>query len=107
MTVEPPSGLTIARHRRHGRLRVLGVTLKGATAKALTLSRGHLLITLRRAAAKVTVTLGRSALHESPGLRRKAERKKLSSLRLTVVTRDAKGKRVTLHTQIRKLGLPG
>lgn len=51
--------------------------------------------------------IGRQALRESRGLRTKAQHSKVSSLRLSVLVRDAAGTRVTLRTQIRKLGLPG
>jgi hypothetical protein len=107
LTVQAPAGLAFVRRRQHTRLRVVGVSLRSAGLKAVSLSRGRLLITLRKPVSAVTVTIGRSALHESRSLRSKAQHAKLKSLRLTVSTRDAKGTLATLRTQIRRLGVPG
>ncbi len=106
LTVQAPAGLAFVRQRQHKRLRVIGVSLGSAALKAVSLSHGRLLIVLRKPASAVTVTIGPRALRESPGLRSKAQHVKLKSLRLTVSTRDAKGGRATLTTQIKRLGLP-
>jgi hypothetical protein len=107
LTVQTAAGLTVVRRRVHRKLTIAGVSLKGAKLKSLSLSHGKLVITLRSAASAVSVTLGRTALRESPGLRSKAQHSKVKSLRLVVVTRDAKGANATLRTQITRLGLPG
>jgi hypothetical protein len=107
LTVAAPPGLTFVRRRQHKRLRVAGVSLKGAKLRSVSLARGRLLIRLDKPMSAVTVTIGRPALRESRGLRAKAQHAKVKSLRLTVVTRDDKGKSTTVRTQIRKLGLPG
>ncbi len=107
LTVSKVSGLTFVRRRVHKRLRVVGVTLKGAKLKSVSLVDGRLLIKLARPTRAVTVTIGRKAVRESRGLRTKAKHSKVKKLALTVVARDTKGKRTTLHVQITKLGLPG
>jgi hypothetical protein len=107
LTVGAVPGLTFVRRRVHKQLRVIGVTLKGAKLKSVSLAHGRLLIKLVKPASAVMVTIGRKALRESRGLRTKAQHSKVKKLAVTVVTRDAKGKRTTLHVQITKLGLPG
>jgi hypothetical protein len=107
LTVQTAAGLRFVRSRAHNKLRLVGVTLKGARLRSASLSHGKLVITLRSAAKRVTVTVGRKALLETPGLRSKAQRSKVKALRLVVVARDAKGKSVTLRTQVTRLGLPG
>jgi hypothetical protein len=106
ITVATVPGLTFVRRREHKQLRVVGVTLKGAKLKSVSLAHGRLLIKLAKPAGAVTVTIGRQALRESRGLRTKAQHSKVKKLALTVVTRDTKGKSTTLHVQITKLGLP-
>jgi hypothetical protein len=107
LIVQAPAGLAFVRQRQHKRLRVVGVSLRSTGLKAVSLSHGRLLITLGKPVSGVTVTIGRSALHESRSLRSRAQHAKLKSLRLTVSTRDAKGALATLRTQIKRLGLPG
>ena len=96
LTVRKLPGLTFVRQRVHKRLRVVGVTLKGAKLKSVSLSHGRLLIKLTKPASAVTVMVGRKALRESRPLRTKAQHSKVKSLALTVVTRDAKGKNTTV-----------
>lgn len=107
LTVGTVPGLTLVRRREHTHLSVVGVTLKGATLKSVSLAHGRLLIKLVKPARAVTVTIGRKALRESRRLRTRAEHSKVEKLALTVVTRDTKGKRTMIHVQITKLGLPG
>jgi hypothetical protein len=106
LTVRAVPGLTFIRQRVHKRLRVVGVTLKGAKLKSVSLSHGRLLIKLTKPASAVTVMVGRKALRESRALRTKAQHSKVKSLALTVVARDAKGKSTTVHLKITNLGLP-
>jgi hypothetical protein len=98
LTVELPAGLGFTRHREHRRLVFTGVRLIGAQIKSLSLSHGHLVITLRRPASRVTVKLAPSALHESAALRSRAS--KLHSLRLIVIAQSTSAKRWTIRTQL-------
>jgi hypothetical protein len=105
LTVELPSGLSFARHRVGMRLRVTGIVLKGATARSISLSHGHLVITLRKPMRTATVQIKALALKESTVMKAKAKAKKLKSLRLVVIAKNTMGKRTTIHVQVRKLGL--
>jgi hypothetical protein len=102
-TVELPAGLSFVSHRSGHRTTVRGVRLSGARIKSLALSHGHLVVRLRSAVARVRVTVGSAALRESAALRARAKR--IKSLRLTVLTLNAKGKRTTIHVQIKHPGL--
>ena len=84
-----------------------GVTVKGAKLASAKVSGGKLVVTLKAAAKKATVKVGPKALKESAGLEKKASagKKKLKSLKLTVVARNASGKRTTIHVSATKLGL--
>lgn len=105
LTVELPSGLSFARHRVGKRLRVTGISLKGAKVRSITLSHGHLVIALRKAVRTVTVQVKASALRESAVLKARAKAKKLKSLRLIVIAKNTKGTRTTIHVQVKQLGL--
>jgi hypothetical protein len=105
LTVELPSGLSFARHRVGKRLKVTGISLKGAKVKSITLSHGHLVITLRKAVRTVTVQIKSSAVKESAVLKARAKAKKLKSLRLIVIAKNTKGKRTTMRVQVKQLGL--
>ena len=105
LTIELPRGLSIIAHRAGGRLTINGVRLAGGAIKSLSLSHGHLVITLKRAVSSVTVTLTGAALRESAGLRTKAKAGKLKRLALTVIAQNTKGRRSTVHVQVTHLGL--
>lgn len=104
LTVELPSGLSFARHRVGKRLKVTGISLKGAKVKSLRLSHGHLVITLRKAVSAVTVQIKPLALKESAVLKARAKAKKLKRLPLTVIAKNTKGKHTTIHVQVKQLG---
>ncbi|HEX4008823.1 MAG TPA: hypothetical protein VHX62_02375 [Solirubrobacteraceae bacterium] len=102
-TIELPGGLSFVAHRSGRRATVRGVRLSGARIKSLALSHGHLVVTLRSAVSRLRVTVGSAALRESAALRARAKR--IKSLRLTVLTTNAKGKRATIHVEIKHPGL--
>ncbi len=105
LTVALPSGLSFTRHRVKKQLKVTGVSLSGAAIKSLALSHGHLVITLKKAAAKVTVKLSPSSVRESSATRSRAEKKKLKSLKLKVTVRNAKKKTRALTVTVTNLHL--
>lgn len=107
LTVALPKGLSFTRHRVHKKLTVTGITVKGAKVKTLSLSGGRLHITLRKAVAGLTVTIGSTALKESGALRSRAQHGKVKSLKLTVTTLNTKHKKSTVSLKITKLGLAG
>ena len=89
LTVSLPKGLTVTSKRSHGQ-RTVAVRLKGAKLKSARLSGGKLVITARKPAHRLTVTL--TALRATASLKAKARAKKLTGLQLRVVVRNAKGK---------------
>jgi hypothetical protein len=103
-TIELPRGLRFVRHLGK-RLTVSGISVSGAKIKSIALQHGHLVVTLRRAVASTILSVSPRALGESAGLRSQAKHRKLKSMKVIVLIRDAKGKltRVTLH--IRSLHL--
>ena len=109
LTVALPSGVSLVRHRVHGKLTLTGISLKGGTLKSATVSKGRLVITLKKAVSSVTVTVKPAALKESAALKAKAtaksKKKRLASLKLTVITTNTKGKHATVHVLIKSLGL--
>jgi hypothetical protein len=105
VTVELPKGLSFRTHTIHKRRHVLGLAVKGAKLKSARMSKGHLVLTLRRPVASATVTISSKGLRESAALHRAAVHKKLKRLRLTLVVRTSAGKSRTLHVSIKHLGL--
>jgi hypothetical protein len=105
LTVELPHGLSVISHGPRRRPPITGVRLRGGAIRSLTLSHGHLVITLKRAESSVTVILGRTALRESAALVNQARRHKLKRLALSIIAWNAKGRRTTVHVTITHLGL--
>jgi hypothetical protein len=101
VTVGLPAGLSFVRHRVDKQLKVTGVSLRGAKIKSLALSHGHLVITLRKPSAAVTLTLGSLSLKESAGLRTQARRNRVKSLKLTVIVRNARHTSKTLRLKVK------
>ncbi len=105
LSVVLPKGLSIIAHRAGQKVTIKGVKLKGGAIKSLGLSRGHLVITLKRPVSSVTVTLTGRALAETAKLRAQAGQHKLKRLPLTVIAENAKGRRTTIHVRVTHLGL--
>jgi hypothetical protein len=79
--------------------------VRGGAIRSLSLSHGHLVITLKHSVSGVTVTLSSTALKESAALRAQAAHHKLKRLALSVTAQDAKGRRTTIHVRVTHLGL--
>lgn len=103
LTIELPPGISFVRRQAQHKLEVTGVSLTGAKLKSLSISHGHLVITLRKAVLSLTVKISTSALAESTTLKSKA--KQLRSLLLTVITENTSAKRTTIRVRITSLGL--
>ena len=99
LTVKLPKGLKAVTRRTHGKRTVRHVVVKGAKLRSATVSHGALVIALRKAAKRTTVTLRRGALAETGALAAKVRRKHVRSLPLTVVVHNAKGKRTRLRVK--------
>ncbi|HZE03902.1 MAG TPA: hypothetical protein VE127_01690, partial [Solirubrobacteraceae bacterium] len=97
LTVTAPSGLRFITHRVHRHRTITGVSASRARIRSRALRHGHLAIALRRAVARLGLKITHGALRESPALRRRVRHRRLKRLTLTVLIRDARGHRSTLH----------
>jgi hypothetical protein len=104
LTVELPNGLSFVRHGSAKHPKVTGVSLKGAKVKSLKLSRGHLVITLKKAVRSLTVNLTTTSLTENSALAASVKSGKVKSLPLIVIATNAKHHRYTVRYMIRHLG---
>jgi hypothetical protein len=84
VTVKLPKGLSFRGHKVHHAQLVRDVAVKGAKLRSAALSHGRLVLTLRRATRRATVTLGPGSLRESKALQAKARAHKLTAMRLHV-----------------------
>jgi hypothetical protein len=107
--VKLPKGLSFRSHKVHKKAVIKGLSVKGGKLKSATVRKGQLAITLKKAAKAVTVTVKPAGLKESRALLAKAKSKsaskRLKSLKLTVVARNAKGKRTTIKVSVKHLGV--
>jgi hypothetical protein len=104
LTVELPKGLSFIRHGSAKHPKVTGVSLKGAKLKSLKLSRGHLVITLKKAVRSLTVNLTTTSLTENSALAASVKSGKVKSLPLIVIATNTKHRRYTVRYTIRHLG---
>ena len=94
-TIKLPRGLSFVRHRLHGHLKLLGVALKGAKIKSLSLKHGALLVTLRAPVNTLSAKIGSRGLKESAALKSAAKHHRLKRLQLTVLLTNTTGKSIT------------
>jgi hypothetical protein len=73
MSIGLPRGLSFSLRKRGG------LSLSGAKLKALKISQGRLVITLRKSAARVGVTITAPLLRESAGFERKVKRRQITT----------------------------
>jgi hypothetical protein len=99
-TIKLPRGLSFAAVRRHGRLRVSGVSVTGARVRSVVFSHAHLIVTLRRAVRRLSVKLGPRALKETRALKRAAKSGRIRQLTVTIVIKDAAGHATTVPLRI-------
>jgi hypothetical protein len=101
-----PAGLGFISHRVGTRIVVRGVHVSGGRGVSLSLSKRHLVITLRTATASLLVRIGPGALRESPALKRKSRAHRLPRLFLSLLASNAAGKRaaVRVHLDITRAG---
>lgn len=94
LTVELPRGLSFTARGAHK----TKVSLKGAKAASTAFAHGHLVITLKRAVAGLSVQL--RSLAEAAALKGSAKHHHLKSLKLKVIVTTAAGKRTTLTAPV-------
>lgn len=95
-----PRGLSFISHRVGTRIVVRGVHVSGGRGVSLSLSNGRLVITLRKAAARLLVKLDSRALKESPALKRQAHAHRLPRMFLSLIIANTTGKRTTVRVQL-------
>ena len=100
-----PAGLDFVLGRVHHRLRILDVRVAGARVRSLSEQNDLLFIRLRSPVARVTVKIGHRALRESLGLALRARHRRLHSLTVGVIVRDAAGSPTSLTLKITRLHL--
>jgi uncharacterized membrane protein YgcG len=92
LTIVVPSGLGLKHGRRHHP--GTRVSVAGAKLKSVVFSHGRMIITLRQAAARVTVTV--RGLTVTAKLARSVAHHRVRRLAIAIVTKDAKGTRTLL-----------
>jgi hypothetical protein len=80
---------------------IKGLSIKGGKAKSVALKRGKLVITLKKAASRVTITVGGPLVSESKGLQTKVKKHKVKTLKFTLKVTDAKKVATTLSLKAR------
>jgi hypothetical protein len=78
-----------------------GLGIKGATAKSVALKGGKLLITLKKAAGKFTISLSGPVLTESGSLQTKVKKHKVKTLSVTLKVTDAKHTSTTVPLKLK------
>ena len=99
LTVKLSGGLSFIRHRVGKRLKVTGVALTGAKIRSLAITRGGLVIKLRKSSASFRVKLT-SVLHETTALAARASSGKKVSLRMALTTVNTRHKSRTVRKTI-------
>jgi hypothetical protein len=80
---------------------IKGLGIRGAKAKSVAIKRGKLVITLKKAAGRLTITVGGPLVSESKSLQSKVKKHKTRTLRFSVKATDAKHKSTTVALKLR------
>jgi hypothetical protein len=80
---------------------IKGLGVVGGKAKTVAIKRGKLVITFKKPAGKVTITVSGPLVSESKGLQTKVKKHKVKTLKFTLKTTDAKHKATTLSLKLR------
>jgi hypothetical protein len=80
---------------------IKGLGVSGASAKSVAIKAGKLVITLRKAAAKVTLSLSGPILTESKALRTRVKKHKVKTVTVTLKVTDAKHTTTSVPLKLR------
>ncbi len=80
---------------------IKGLGIVGGKAKAVAIKGGKLVITLKKASGKLTLTVSGPLVSESKSLQTKVKKHKAGTLKFTVKTTDAKHKSTTLSLKLK------
>ena len=96
LTISAPSGVKFVKSRRLSHY----IKISGAKLKSVKLSHGRLIVTLRKAASKVSVVIQAAALNVSRSLEKKFAKHRIKTLNLKVVATFANKKHVTVGAKV-------
>jgi hypothetical protein len=80
---------------------IKGLGLAGGKAKTVAIKNGRLVITLKKAAGKLAITVSGPLLSESKGLQTKVKKHKTKTLKFSLKVNDAKHKATTLSLKLK------
>jgi hypothetical protein len=80
---------------------IKGLKVTGGKAKSVAIKGGKLVVTLKKAARTVTLTVGGPLVSETTGLQTKVKKHKVKTLKFTVKATDAKHKATTVALRLR------
>jgi hypothetical protein len=100
VSVKLTPGISFIKHKVGKKMKVTGVSLSGAKIKSLAISKGRLVIKLRKASSSFRVKLT-SVLHEDGALIADAAKGKKATLHLSLIARNTRNKSHTISKSIK------
>lgn len=100
VSVKLTPGISFIKHKVGKKMKVTGVSLTGAKIKSLAISKGRLVIKLKKASTSFRVKLT-SVLHEDGALIADATKGKKATLHLSLVARNTRNKSHTIKKTIK------
>jgi hypothetical protein len=100
VSVKLTPGISFIKHKVGKKMKVTGVALTGAKIKSLAISKGRLVIKLKKASTSFRVKLT-SVLHEDGALIADATKGKKATLHLSLIARNTRNKSHTIKQTIK------
>jgi hypothetical protein len=100
VSVKLTPGISFIKHKVGKKMKVTGVSLTGAKIKSLAISKGRLVIKLKKASTSFRVKLT-SVLHEDGALIADATKGKKATLHLSLIARNTRNKSHTIKKTIK------
>jgi hypothetical protein len=100
VSVKLTPGISFIKHKVGKKMKITGVSLTGAKIKSLAISKGRLVIKLRKASTSFRVKLT-SVLHEDSALIADAAKGKKATLHLSLISRNTRNKSHTIKKTIK------
>jgi hypothetical protein len=100
VSVKLTPGISFIKHKVGKKMKVTGVSLTGAKIKSLAISKGRLVIKLKKASTSFRVKLT-SVLHEDGALIADATKGKKATLHLSLIARNTRNKSHTIKQTIK------
>jgi hypothetical protein len=99
VAIKPSSGLTFKCVKSGKSCK--GLSIAGAKVKSAKVARGQLVVTLKKPAAKLTLTAKGPLLRESKALQNKVLKHKIKTIKFTLKVKDAKGSSTTILLKLK------